>query len=150
VVRRWCAGRKSVTLIGTGQFATKLAPWLPQARLLRSRNIEALPRSDAYVVAAPVEDSELRRLKSGLQAQTGEPSATQDPPPAPLWIDLRGERGPFSLEADRTLDHLYAELEQDSRQRQSVLPAIRGEIEQLACSRLDRSWHRPQGWEDLL
>ena len=140
VVRRWCSGRQSVTIIGTGQFATKLAPWLPQASLIRSRNLEQLPQADAYVIAAPLDDRELTRLKAELQTPAQK---------SPLWIDLRGERGAFNSEANHTLDDLYCEIERDSRQRQSLLPAIRAEIERLACSRLDRSWHRPQGWEDL-
>jgi glutamyl-tRNA reductase len=133
VVRRWCASKNKITILGTGQLSAKLTPWLKGASQLRSRNLETLPESDAVVIAAPIPDLTL------MQLQLQKPSA--------LWIDLRGERGAFRAELH--LEHLYAELERESHERQKLLPQIQSEIQKLSRSRMDRMWCRPQGWEDL-
>lgn len=133
VVRKWCASKKRITILGTGQLSAKLTPWLKEATQVRSRNLEKLPESDAVVIAAPVPDQTLLTL--------------QREHPLALWIDLRGERGEFKAELN--LESLYADLERESQERQKLLPQIQSEIQKLSQARMDRMWCRPQGWEDL-
>ncbi|MBU6374773.1 MAG: hypothetical protein KGQ59_02145 [Bdellovibrionales bacterium] len=130
MVRRWCGSLPHVVILGTGQLAEKIRPWIPHAQVLPSRNCEALPLADAVIVAAPMEDADLVRLRK-----------------KELWIDLRAERGEFR--ADRTLEDLFAELEQDSKRHRNALPSIRKDILELTQARFNRQWCRPMGWEDL-
>jgi glutamyl-tRNA reductase len=143
VVRRWCADRSAITILGTGQLSKKIQPWLPGARVVRSRGLaqeaKNLAATDCVVIAAPVPDSELAIIRKALEAKT----QTEI-----LWIDLRAERAAF--DAKLTLEHLFKEIEHDNQQQKSILPAVRQEISRLSRSRLDRTWCRPLGWEDLV
>ncbi|NDD90622.1 hypothetical protein EBZ37_00835 [bacterium] len=130
MVRRWCGSLPHVVILGTGQLAEKIRPWIPHARVLSSRNCETLPLADAVIVAAPMDDADLSRLRK-----------------KELWIDLRAERGEFK--ADRTLEDLFSELEQDSKRHRNALPSIRKDILELTQARFNRQWCRPMGWEDL-
>jgi hypothetical protein len=134
VVRAWCRDRRRVVVLGRGQLAKSVQALVPRASAVASRGLERLPPSDAVVVAAPIEDAVLTRLRTDGDAST-------------LWIDLRGDRSGFQAHWD--LDDLYAELARASRVKADLLPTARKEIQRLAQQRFATPWSRPGGWEDL-
>jgi len=141
IVRRWSGENTQAVILGTGQLAKKIAPWLKQARLLRSRDIatckseiQSLSQNDVVVIAAPIQDDCLTEIF--LQS-----------PPSLKWIDLRGTRGHFK--ATHTLEDLYLELERDQAHKQTLLPQARAEIARRAQARADRVICRPMGWDDI-
>lgn len=141
VVRRWAGEQAPALILGTGQFAQKISPWLPGSTMVRSRDlslcderISALPEGSAVVIAAPMADSALSAL-SGAGAR------------GLKWIDLRGKRGDFR--ASHTLEDLFVELERDQVQNRSLLPQTLAEISRRARARADRVVCRPMGWDDI-
>lgn len=141
VVRRWCGEQHPVLVLGRGQLAQKLQPWIPEARQIGARDLEACKTAVAslgsrsrVVIAAPIPDWALTELK-------------QLAPSSTLWIDLRGDHAGF--EAHHTLEDLYRELERDGQHSQAVLPTVHHEIKKRAKIRADRMVCRPMGWEDL-
>ncbi len=141
VVRRWCGEQHETLILGRGQLAQKIQPWIPDARQSGSRDLEQCRKAVAslsprsrVVIAAPINDSALTELK-------------QIAPSSTLWIDLRGDRAGF--EAHHTLEDLFRELESDQQHSQKLLPVVREEIRKRSRSRADRMVCRPMGWEDL-
>lgn len=131
VIRRWCSSHSTIAILGTGQLAKKLYPWVPHALLLRSRELWTIPETSAVIVAAPIEDNVLEKLHRGQ-----------------FWIDLRAERAQFR--SDLNLEDLFSEIERDSQQHREIRITSLAAIKKLADARFDRLWCRPQGWEDLV
>ncbi len=154
-----------VTLIGTGQFAEELLPWLTkqfQVRLCYRNQARALELQQRFpqitlldladtssesewdqaglVIAAPV-TAEV--LEAWVQAGNRQFAKT---------LDLRGESANDPLLIDSELIDLasfFAMLQQDKQRIEQRVNAARSAIAHLAQRQVQQFYCRPFGWEDL-
>ncbi|HRK08482.1 MAG TPA: hypothetical protein PLZ57_11990 [Pseudobdellovibrionaceae bacterium] len=180
-VRKELKGQTRVALIGAGQLALKLRPWLidetlhlhvrrpekliedPNWKEWRTRldrvhrvspqlKIEeqlALSQATAWILAAPIEDSELQAWSAS---------------PRELIIDLRAEV-PGVQEQDhatmhgpnikcRTLRDLFSEAQLAEQSRVEIRQRARDGLKNLMQAwqrdQQMKTWHRPQGWDDVV
>lgn len=179
-VRREIKGQTRVALIGAGQLALKLRPWLNEeilhlhvrrpesvfadpnwsawrARADRVHRVSprmsvedqlALSKATTWILAAPIEDSELQAWNAS---------------PRELLIDLRAElasvqrRDHFEIHwpniKRRTLKDLFGEAQMaelsrvESRQR--ARDGLRSLVQAWQHDQQMKTWHRPQGWDDV-
>jgi hypothetical protein len=179
-VRKELKGQTRVALIGAGQLAVKLRPWLVEETLhLHIRRPEkliedpnwsgwlertdrvhrvspqltfedqlALSQATAWILAAPIDDSELmawsaspREMIIDLRAEV---AARQGPAQvAKLWPNIKC----------RTLSDLFgeAQLAEQSRveSRQRARDGLKHLVQTWQHDQQMKTWHRPQGWDDV-
>jgi glutamyl-tRNA reductase len=154
-----------VTLLGTGQFAEELLPWLtkqfqvrvcyrnharalelqqrfPQITLLELADASSEPEWDqaGLVIAAPIK---AEALEAWIQAGQRQFAKT---------LDLRGESAndPLLIEGELIdLNSFFAMLQQDKQRIEQRVNAARSAIAQLAKRQVQQFYCRPFGWEDL-
>lgn len=145
------AGQK-VLMLGSGQFAESLVPWLSQNEVeFVSRNPEKtqlqfqnykvhkfsdiLPSQAWLVLVAPLTNSEVQDF------------LTAHPMP---WIDLREKTDTSKLPAPLFhLKELFAEIQNDQEKLSTLRAEILQELGQLCTSRFEKPVIRPLGWDDL-
>jgi glutamyl-tRNA reductase len=161
LVRKYTRGHQRVVLVGSGQLAEEILPWLlkdlrevvvaarsPQKalRLTTLGNIKVvgltqltplnLTPEDVLVVAAPVTAQE---LSAALQASS------------PSVLDLRGEGVIDPLEQKQVLDlqKIFAELQAVKTQAHQRAEEARKAARELSRGRFLQVRLRPFGWDDL-
>ncbi|MBX2987963.1 MAG: hypothetical protein KF802_08695 [Bdellovibrionaceae bacterium] len=142
IVRRWLKDMPDVALWGFGSLGQELWPWMRektsavvvrQPRALDSDVpflVGQTPKATAHVIAAPLADEAVRALADRS-----------------FVIDLRD--GALDHPNVRTLQDLFAEIQQLRREREDIVPRcrefLRGKVEEY----FSRHQIRPFGWEDL-
>jgi len=158
VLRKWTRGSNQVAVIGTGQLAQEIQPWLPNEtifvsrtpdqaleRMDHSRSATVLPPTalvdlpnDAFViVASPWSCDQLIAIEQEAQALG---KSFQ-------WVDLRAERPNFK--AQQTLDQIFAEQDEHKDMKAVSQQALGNELMRRSLKRWNHVHHRPYGWEDL-
>jgi len=165
LVRQHVKGMPTVAVLGAGQLAREILPWLigkTTARLFYRNWLHAkdlLPeypevqldqysaedagweqRATGLVIAAPMRASE---VESWVRAQSS--TFTK-------CLDLRGdaETDPISLPIPVIkLSELFAALRTEQQRLAGRVEAARAEIKQLAQRQAHQAQFRPFGWEDL-
>lgn len=145
------AGQK-VLMLGSGQFAESLVPWLsqnevefisrnPEKTKLHFKNYkvhgfsENLPSGAWLVLAAPLTNSEVQDF------------LTAHPMP---WIDLREKTDTRQLPTPLFhLKELFAEIQNDQDKLSTLRAEIMQELCGLATARFEKAVIRPLGWDDL-
>jgi glutamyl-tRNA reductase len=165
LVRQHIKGVATVGVIGAGQLAREILPWLVGKTKVRvfCRNVEnskglleeypeveLLPYSDenagweqyesALIIAAPVKADQVARWVRAQHTRFIE------------CLDLRGEAAtdPVRLATPVIkLSELFESLRAERERLASHVEAARSEITQLAQRQSQRVQFRPFGWEDL-
>ncbi len=154
ILRKWTKDRVEVGILGTGQLATELRPWVPAETKFFSRNperallrlptwpiqgldgISSLTPYSALVIASPIDCASLHELEETYARLKLH------------WIDLRGERRSFQAQQD--LSEVFAEQRESSiRLDQLRDRGLSRELSRRAVKRWNHIIHRPYGWEDL-
>lgn len=153
ILRKWTRELTSACIIGTGQLAQEVLPWLPSGTFLVSRStpeaqarlsslniqgvsaLATLADRSAIVIASPWASEDLESIQTTLAHKNF------------YWIDLRADRQNFSSE--RNLDDVFAEQDNHKSQQVEIQGRILNEIRRLALKRWNHVHHRPFGWEDL-
>ena len=164
MVRQHLKNIPSVFVLGAGQLAQEILPWLmgktdvtvfyrnamraecllkdyPQLRLAQfAAAAHAEKRESAIVIAAPLSASEIENW-IGLQST-----------PFVKALDLRGEAesDPFQPAFPiLRLSEMFAELKNERPKVAARLAAARAEISKAAQRLAEQAQFRPFGWEDL-
>jgi len=164
MVRQHLKNIPSVFVLGAGQLAQEILPWLmgktdvtvfyrnamraecllkdyPQLRLAQfTEAAHAEKRESAIVIAAPLSASEIENW-IGLQST-----------PFVKALDLRGEAesDPFQPAFPiLRLSEMFAELKNERPKVAARLAAARAEISKAAQRLAEQAQFRPFGWEDL-
>ncbi len=152
LLRKRLGTNENLWIVGAGQLTEAMLPWLsehsvtlwvrsiekaqllfPQAQVL---SLSELPPPDAtIVIAAPLSEEDLIKLVG----------QTENP-----WIDLREKTKACGVRPARiTLADLYKESSGRESTKEGLRLQLMAQIQEIAESRLDRAWFRPQGWEDV-
>jgi glutamyl-tRNA reductase len=165
LVRQHLRGVPSVALLGGGQLAREILPWLigkTQVRLFY-RN---LPHAQALLVDYPEiqldqflpadagwkQDETALIIAAPLKAVEVERWIRTQSPHFSLCLDLRGdaETDPVSLPFPSIkLSELFDALRTERQRLAGRIEAARGEIKLLAQRQARQAQFRPFGWEDL-
>jgi len=165
MVRQHLKGVPSVIVLGAGQLAEEILPWIvgktdvtvcarnvdraktltadfPQLHVAQFQLATALDetRETAVVIAAPIGASE---VKQWMAAQSI---------PFVKVIDLRGEAETDSLNSDLPvvrLSEMFAALKSERPKLAARVAAARDDIKQAAQRLIEQAQFRPFGWEDL-
>jgi len=153
VVRKWLRQTQEAAVLGTGQLAQEILPWVPKTTRFFSRDvvaararipshevsglneIEHLSTGTGIVIATPLSCSEL----NDIQVRHADRSF--------YWIDLRGER-PF-FKSHRNLQDLFEEQARQKTHAPDLQHRLQNELMRRTLKRWNHVCHRPYGWEDL-
>ena len=158
MIRKICQTEEEISLIGYGQLAKKILPWLgnrkvkihvrDKSKYQNQDNIEFLNLDEmgffsTLIIAAPVKTEKLMSL---IESKNN----------VNKIVDCRSLE-----EQDQSIKHasqeaevvelndLFAQAEAKQEKMKSMLPVINQEIRDRVQSYLMKAQHRPQGWEDL-
>lgn len=165
MVRQHLKGVPSVIVLGAGQLAEEILPWIigktdvtvcarnvqragslteqfPELSLARLDVAAALDenRETAVVIAAPIKAAD---AKQWMEAQSA---------PFVKVIDLRGEAETDPLNSSLPvvrLSEMFAALKSERPKLAARVAAARDEIRKAAQRLIERAQFRPFGWEDL-
>lgn len=165
MVRQHLKGVPSVVVLGAGQLAEEILPWMvgksdvtvcarnperagsltakfPQVRLAQFALIAPVEesRETAVVIAAPISASD---VKEWMAAQ---------PTPVVKVIDLRGEAETDPLNCSLPvvrLSEMFAALKNERPEPAARVAAARDEIRKAGQRLIEQAQFRPFGWEDL-
>jgi glutamyl-tRNA reductase len=153
ILRKWTRDKGSACLIGTGQLAQEILPWMPPGSFLISREPEeARLRLPNLKIEPP---TSLAQLAAGSVIVVASPWLSEDLAAIQralahkdfCWIDLRADRQDFLSE--KNLDDVFAQQDVQKSQQVEIQGRILNEIRRLALKRWNHVHHRPFGWEDL-
>ncbi len=160
MIRKICQSEGEVSLIGYGQLAKKILPWLSHQKVkihvrdktkyVNTANVEFLNLDEmnfysTLIIAAPVKTA---KLISFIQ-----PEGIVN-----KIVDCRSlDEADHSIKNNLNnksaeivdLKDLFASIEAKQEKMKQLLPVIREEIQARVQSYLLKAQHRPQGWEDL-
>lgn len=160
MIRKICQNEDEISLIGYGQLAKKILPWLGTRKVkvhvrdkskyqdqdnIQFLNLDELGFFSTLIIAAPVQTAKLVSLI--------EPEAVVQ-----KIVDCRSleekdqslKQVPQTQEAEVVdLNDLFANAEAKQEKLKSLLPIINQEIRDRVQSYLMKAQHRPLGWEDL-
>jgi glutamyl-tRNA reductase len=165
LVRQHLAGISTTAVVGSGQLAEEILPWLigkihvhlfyrnrlraetllsshPQIRIDKFESNASVwnDESTALIVAAPIASEVIEDWMKQQRVRFAK------------ILDLRGEAATDRLRSPEPviqLSEMFARLKSD-RQRLGERAAIaRAEIKKLTESRIKQAQYRPFGWEDL-
>jgi glutamyl-tRNA reductase len=160
LIRKKCQHEKSISLIGFGQLAKKILPWVSDHRDVRIHvrnlskyenneklNLQDLNQSEfnsTLIIAAPIEAKLLIKKIKNL-------------PNIHKVIDCRGLDAEFkSLKGQINssvelveLSDLFSILENQQDNMKKFIPIVKKEIKERAEAFYMKLYHRPLGWEDL-
>ncbi len=158
MIRKICQTDEEISLIGYGQLAKKILPWLGQRQIKiyvrdkskyqNQENFQFLNMSEAVfsstlIVAAPIQTEHLLTLINSASGVS-------------KIVDCRSlEEKVQSLKHKLwqteiiELNDLFAQAEAKQEKMKSMIPLINQEIRDRVQSYLMKAQHRPQGWEDL-
>jgi glutamyl-tRNA reductase len=158
LIRKKCIQNAEISLIGYGQLAQEIIPWLKKAKKIhvhvrksdRFQSTDQLvfhelknqPLQSVVILAAPVESSVLESIFQNK--------------PVEQIIDCRAlDRLQYSLKNKIAAGHIielkdiFKSLENEKIKFQKILPAVKAEISERSQGYIFKVQHRPQGWEDL-
>ena len=165
MVRQQVRGLPMVSVIGAGQLAREILPWLigktkvrvyyrswehakellndyPDIELVHfsTEDVSAQPEQTGLLIAAPLAAITVERWVSRQGAAYSK------------CLDLRGEAetDPLSLSCPVIkLSELFDALRNDRQKLEGRVAAARAEIKQLSQRQMQQAQFRPFGWEDL-
>lgn len=165
MVRQHLKGVPSVVVLGAGQLAEEILPWIVGKTdvTVCARNVERAKalteqfeeihlaqfainkamdetRETAIVIAAPVKSVD---VENWIKAQTT---------PLMKIIDLRGEAESDPIQSSLPvirLSEMFAALRNERPKLVARVAAARGEITKAAQRLIEQAQFRPFGWEDL-
>lgn len=161
MIRKICQNENQISLIGYGQLAQKILPWISSNRKIKihvrdkskyqnQENVEFLNLFEkdffsTVIVAAPLKTENLTSLIDLVKAVY-------------KIVDCRSIEGQDRSIKNTSLVHnaeivdlndLFANAEAKQQKMQTLLPVIQQEIKNRVQAYIMKSHHRPQGWEDL-
>jgi len=160
MIRKICQTEDQISLIGYGQLAKKILPWLGNRKVkihvrdkskyqdqenIQFLNLDEMGFFSTLIIAAPLKTEKLMAL---MQPQNQ----------VNKIVDCRSleEQDQSIKDASKTqtaevvdLNDLFASAEAKQEKMKSMLPVINQEIRDRVQSYLLKVQHRPQGWEDL-
>ena len=152
LLRKKLGPKQNLCILGAGQLTESLLPWLSGHQVsLCVRNPQKVslqfPTLDVFslekgasldsvlIIAAPLSDDEIKNLLKS---------------PAQKWIDLREKRASSTLPTPLlNLLDLYQETQANQKKQKDLKEKVLQHVRNLAETRINRAWFRPQGWEDL-
>lgn len=159
-------GGQVIDIIGVGQLSEKMAPYLENYQLrfhVRNQRSQLFGESlasgkyphqmvltgqiqspEILIISAPISNEQLRETMSGLMKTS-------------VVIDLRSTTEKESVTIDLLssqvkyydLEDLFRSLSEEQEKAEKLLVQVKKEISARVSQHLNRSFHRPSGWEDL-
>lgn len=172
MIRKICQSEDEISLIGYGQLAKKILPWLgnhkvkihvrDKSKYQNQKNIQFLNLNEmgffsTLIIAAPVKTEQIVSLIQSENPKTKTDNKFTCKPVHKI-VDCRSleeqeqsiKQAPQAQKAEVVdLNDLFANAEAKQQRMKSLLPLINQEICQRVRSYLLKAQHRPQGWEDL-
>lgn len=160
MIRKICHSSDEISLIGYGQLAKKILPWLSNSKVkvhvrdkskyqdqdnIQFLNLDEMGIFSTLIIAAPVKTEKIFSL---IPQETNMRKI----------VDCRSlEEQDQSIKSVAQaqdaqvvdLNDLFANAEAKQEKMKSLLPLINQEIHNRVQSYLLKAQHRPQGWEDL-
>lgn len=160
LIRKKCQHEKKISLLGYGQLAQKILPWVSENRDVQihvrnlnkyknkeNLNLKDLNQSEFYstlIIAAPIETSAL------LEKIRNSPLVTQVIDCRGLDADFQSLKGQLNSAIELVeLSDLFASLEVQQDKMKKFIPIVKQEIKERAEAFYMKLYHRPLGWEDL-
>lgn len=158
LIRKKCIQDGEISLIGYGQLAQEIIPWLKKSKKihvhvrkseryqpteqLAFHDLTSQPLQSVVILAAPVESVVLESILKNKHVEQ--------------IIDCRAlDQTQYSLKNKISARHIielkdiFNSLENEKIKFQKILPAIKSEIFERAEGYIFKVQHRPHGWEDL-
>lgn len=166
LIRKYAKDQKSLTLLGAGQLATEILPWVAHKNDINvisrspeklSSLIQKIPHlqlqtytsatalGEVLVIAAPVKDQDILELLKNHGEKVK------------VIYDLRGEINTLKtmilpLNSDLeyiSLTEFFAALEENKKELEGRLEKIQKIIQERCLHFIERFELRPNGWDDL-
>ena len=165
MVRQHLKGVPSVMVLGAGQLAEEILPWI-----VGKTDVTVCARSVERASALTEQFAEIRLSRFAVTESTGEPRSTAVVIAAPIkavevetWmkaqttpfvkvIDLRGEAESDPIHSSLPvirLSQMFAALRNERPKLIARVAAARDEITKAAQRLIEQAQFRPFGWEDL-
>ena len=165
MVRQHLKGVPSVMVLGAGQLAEEILPWI-----VGKTDVTLCARSVERASALTEQFSDIRLSRFAVTESTGEPRSTAVVIAAPIkavdvetWmkaqttpfvkvIDLRGEAESDPIHSSLPvirLSEMFAALRNERPKLIARVAAARDEIRKAAQRLIEQAQFRPFGWEDL-
>ncbi len=160
LIRKICQAETEISLIGYGQLAQKIIPWLSQQKVkihvrdkskykntdkIEFLNLDEMSFYSTLIIAAPVKTAKVHSLiKSDTLVRKIVDCRSLDEDES-SFKDHPNHGGAQVID----LKDLFASIEAKQEKIKQLLPVINQEIQDRVQSYLLKSQHRPLGWEDL-
>lgn len=160
MIRKICQSEQEISLVGYGQLAKKILPWLGNRKVrihvrdkskfqdqenVRFFNLEEMSFYSTIIIAAPINTQKLFSvLQPELNLRKIIDCRSLDEKDESIKTVFRAQQAELV-----DLNDLFANAEAKQEKMKSMLPIINQEIRDRVQSYLLKAQHRPQGWEDL-
>ena len=165
MVRQHLKGVPSVVVLGAGQLAEEILPWIVGktdvaicARNLERANplTEQYPeiRLTQYSLTKPIEENRETAIVIAAPIKASDVEAWMEAQSIPFvkMIDLRGEAETEPLQSSLPvirLSEMFAALKNERPKLAARVAAARDDIKKAAQRPIEQAQFRPFGWEDL-
>ncbi|NUN07120.1 MAG: NAD(P)-binding domain-containing protein [Bdellovibrio sp.] len=166
LLRKYCKDAQDVAILGSGQLAQEILPWLAHKKNLHlvCRSPEKIEKfaekfnnlslktykqvvttCDTLIIAAPLSDELILNLLDSMPC-----------PPASIF-DLRGEENNLALGASQRapqtqvlgLQQFFSEIEETKKETSVKLLALKMYLQEKALAFMQRTELHPLGWDDI-
>ena len=159
MIRKICQADNSISLVGYGQLAQKIIPWLSQQQVkvhvrdkskfqnterVKFHNLGESGFDPTVVVAAPLGTKQLFSYFDHSQKYKIVDCRSIEKNDQPAKDFMKS-----NVHQIIDLNDLFASIEAKQVRVKQILPLIQQEIKERVQSYLLKVQHRPQGWEDL-
>lgn len=160
LIRKLCQDKDEVSLIGYGQLAKKILPWINQHKVkihVRDKskhtitlnheilNLSEMKFNSTVIIAAPIQADILFEIFKSTEKLNRIIDCRS--------LDLQNQTIKTKVRLIPTevfeLQDLFASIEAKQDKIRLLLPVIKQEIQERVQAYLLKVQHRPQGWEDL-